>query len=158
MTVAKKSGFTLIELIAIIVIIAIIASVSLPKFVNFKARAIENSEEHLMGALNTVLKLKYSENIAAGSAPENAWPFTNADGDPFSLLVNPPAYYLGGYPDDGVRWGVYWYSAGGYWTIWCPHYHGASPVKGNRYRYQITSDVPAGHQVGDFWRDVQYGH
>lgn len=170
MTATKRQGFTIMELVMVIIIVAIIASVSLPKFANFKTRAIENSELSVFQSLNTAIKIKYTQNIAAGSEPENAWPTNN----PFLLLAQAPPYIdvssFSSYSNDNVNWragGNYLIPPWQIWFIHCPHWNGTHHYnytygsKGQRYIYRFgtystfTLWCP---QQGDFTIYDNLGH
>lgn len=156
----RRFGFTLIELVMVIVILGILAGVTLPKFVNFKTRAIERSEDVIAGALNTALKIYEVSYIAAGGDPNNfpAW-------NPFTLLEQAPPYAAATSPlvPDGVTW-HYCNTTGLAVYIHCPHRDGdpsggGTATYGRYYIYQYKIYSPGwGKQPGDFWLWSDKGH
>lgn len=161
----SRFGFTLIELIIVIVILGIIASVTLPKFVNFKTRAIEKTEDYIAGALNVAVKTNYLSYVTAGGDPSAA-----PDVNPFTLINTPPPYrekedYATTYTQDNINWQYKRAADAGNkaYYILCPHndgnYYGLFATKGNAYYYQYGS-APWNHQPSDFWKSEIYspGH
>lgn len=155
-----KKGFTLIELVIVIIILGILAAIILPKFVNFKTRAIDRSEDAIAGNLNSAVKTFQMSYIVAGGDP-SSYPIIN----PFSLLVQSPPFmdWVDGSPD-GLHWRVYndnpWYTT---WYILCPHYDGTGPATsanhGRRYLYWYAVEgVWGNHKIGDFWFQADYYH
>lgn len=150
---AKIMGFTLIELIMVIVILGIIASVTLPKFVNFKARAIESNEDAVIGALKTAIQTIHLSYVVQGF-PES-WPAPVLPTTIFDLMAQaPPISYQAPIGDwtftisDGQTWRYYYGSA---YYIFCPHYYGApgSAGKGRYYLYQHSTYFGYTIQQGD---------
>lgn len=118
----------------VIIILGILAAITLPKFVNFKAQAIENTEASIFGAMNTAIKIQYSANVVAGN---NSWP----DCLLFTLITNPPPYmqFTDGVAGDGYYWRYLRWSY--YFIFYCPHWNGTlaggagGATKGNWYWY-----------------------
>lgn len=142
----------MIELIMVIIIIGIIASVSLPKFVNLKTKALDNTEAALLGAMSTATKALYTQNIVTGST---AWP---AD-MPMSLVTPMPPFRVATYGEqivpDGVNWRFY-HNTNLAWYIMCPHWNGdygggGSPSKGQMWIYSYNWTAWS-HLQGDFWK------
>lgn len=140
----------------VIIILGIIASVTLPKFVNFKSKAIKAQEDAVAAALNTALKIYNTSYIVAGGDP-SSYPSVN----PFTVLERAPKYgefYAIG-SADGVNWRYYdrpLYTA---WYLYCPHWNGSlgnDATVGRRYIYiyAVNAQWP-GKQAGDFWLEYQ---
>lgn len=161
------NGFTLIELIMVIVIIAIIASVTLPKFTNFKIRAIEKSEDYIMGALHDAIQTVHLSYVVMGS--EDSWPCSAWWDNPFSLLAQAPPIQTGNYwgttvPCDNMTW-HYVQNFGEYaYYIHCPHYVGICAAGGSKGRiyiycygwgpwYFFSNSYP-----GSLWLNSNAGH
>lgn len=141
----------------VIVILGIFAAVALPKFVNFKNRAIERSEDAVAGALSTAIKINYLSYITAGGDPSTS-PAVN----PFTLLEQAPPDTIATDPmtPDGTFW-KYAHEAGYRWFIYCPHRDGSimgstGTTKGRRYCYQYV--VYQSWKPGDFWLVSDFGH
>lgn len=160
----KKTGFTLIELVIVIVILGILAAVTLPKFANFKTRAIEKSEDAIAGAINTALKIYNTSYIIAGGDPVT-YPSVN----PFTLLEQAPPYKdwwsSGGSIPDNATWRYRDVSAIYGWYVYCPHWDGAPyylgtppPTKGRLYFYLYGDYALPGHRPGDFYITYDAGH
>lgn len=155
-------GFTLIELIIVIIILGIIASISLPKFLNLKSRAIQSQEDKVAGSLNVAIKTYNLSYIVNGGDPIS-YPGVN----PFSLLSQFPPYVVRSWEGitygDGITWQLsdnIWNTC---WWIFCPHRlgdkWGLNASKGRFYMYKygnVGSDW--GHKPGDFWLYEDVGH
>ena len=63
-----RKGFTLIELIVVIAIIAVLATVAMPKFVDLSGSAKVSSTKGALGAVRSVLALKYAQSATGGAA------------------------------------------------------------------------------------------
>jgi prepilin-type N-terminal cleavage/methylation domain-containing protein len=160
----KSYGFTLIELVLVIVIVSILASISLPRYINLKTKAITNSESAIIASVNLAIKNKFSENVANGLAPENAWPTDN----PFTLLAQggaeiPNTTYFS--PTDNYNWRTS-HNEGTGWRIFCPHWNGGSDpsqadaTKGIKWIYNYSVNpwgAPPAYQ-GDLIVNVDRGH
>lgn len=132
-----KSGFTIIEFIMVIIIIGVLSSIMLPALVNLKAKAIENSEDNIIGAINTAIKTKQLQ--FAAQTGEGSFPADN----PFTLIEKllpyieySPTPYT---PPDNYNW-RYKYAGSTRWWLYCPHWNGSydsdtGASKGRFYAY-----------------------
>ena len=62
----NRKGFTLVELVIVIVVLGILAAVAMPKFVDLVDDAKEAATKGGLGAIRSVIVLKYSKNLADG--------------------------------------------------------------------------------------------
>ncbi|MGI9015041.1 MAG: type IV pilin protein [Phycisphaerales bacterium] len=65
---AKKRGFTLIELIAVVVILAILAGVALPRYFDYATKARESAARGVLGGVRAGVANFYANNAINGSA------------------------------------------------------------------------------------------
>ncbi|OEE31492.1 MSHA biogenesis protein MshA [Vibrio genomosp. F10 str. ZF-129] len=83
--VMKKSGFTLIELVAVIVILGVLAVVAAPRFLNLQESARVSVLEGVAGAMEGVITQVNAKAAIAGLTPSNSNPTagssSNAQGD-----------------------------------------------------------------------------
>ena len=63
-----SSGFTLIELVMVIAIIGILSSIALPKFFDLQTSAKIAATKGNLGALRSVLAIKYAMSATGGGA------------------------------------------------------------------------------------------
>lgn len=170
-----NKAFTLIELVMVIVVLGILAAISLPKFyTTFKKRAIEKSEDYVIGVLSTAIKTKQCYTAIDGT---ESYPCYDGS-ELFALLEKAPPYIQIGTTTsdltinpDGIRWRYRW---AGEWTSWhilCPHWNGSSvwgqgqaATKGRRYNYCYGANypqyghLPTVHKPGDVWVLDNLGH
>ena len=64
----NSSGFTLVELVMVIAIIGILASLSVPKFLDMSTAAKQSASKAGLGAVRSVLAIKYAQSATAGTA------------------------------------------------------------------------------------------
>lgn len=152
-----KKGFTLIELIILILIIAIIAVVAINKLMDLQKTAIENQERAIIGALQTAIYAKYTENVVKNPYPGfTLWPCNVNDNlTPFDLLANPPQYTSSTAYTGQDKWFVRDLgstgSIGGHiWRIECPHYWPLSTRRGFSYAYY--SGDGGSYKAGSFYQ------
>jgi prepilin-type N-terminal cleavage/methylation domain-containing protein len=60
-SVAKKSGFTLIELMIVVAIIGILASIAIPKFADLIRKSKEGATKGNLGSLRSALSIYYGD-------------------------------------------------------------------------------------------------
>ena len=163
---AGLAGFTLIELVLVVIILAILAAVALPKFINLKTKAIENSEEVIMGALNMAIKNKYLQNLASGTDETSAWPCQDTT-NPFTLLTQPPPYqdYTGVGWAAGTQDNYHWRTnrISDAWVFACPHYDGNQTGyanDGTKGRFYAYAFIEGGYNLkqGTFAKLYDYSH
>lgn len=73
-SVMKKSGFTLIELVVVIVILGLLAVVAAPRFLNLQESARETVLEGIAGAMEGVITQVNAKAAIAGLTPSDSNP------------------------------------------------------------------------------------
>jgi prepilin-type N-terminal cleavage/methylation domain-containing protein len=104
----RSAGFTLIELLVVVVAIGILAGVLLERVLPLVGRAQRTAFLGVQADLKTALLLEAAERITRG---EGARLPALAEANPMSLLLTPPANYLGSFswPPDGELPRASWY-------------------------------------------------
>ncbi len=90
----KPRGFTLIELLVVVVAIGILAGVLLDRVLPLIGRAQRAAFMQVQADLKTALLLEAAKRITRGEADRLA---ELADANPMTLLLSPPANYLGSF-------------------------------------------------------------
>jgi prepilin-type N-terminal cleavage/methylation domain-containing protein len=101
-------GFSLLELVVVVIAIAILTGVALDRLVPLVGRAERVSFMQVQSELQTALLLAAAEEIVHGDSERLT---ELAGANPMSLLLVPPANYLGGLkaPDHDELPGRSWY-------------------------------------------------
>jgi prepilin-type N-terminal cleavage/methylation domain-containing protein len=104
----RLRGFTLIELLVVVVAIGILAGVLLDRVLPLIGRAQRAAFLQVQADLKTALLLEAAKRITRGEAAELT---TLSDANPMTLLLTPPANYLGSFswPPDGDVPRASWY-------------------------------------------------
>ena len=61
---SKKGGFSLVELMVVVAIIGILAAIAVPKFNQFRAKAVRAEAQNSLGSLHSLQHLYFAENDA----------------------------------------------------------------------------------------------
>ena len=90
----KKSGFTMVEIIAVLVIIGIMAAVAAPKFINMAGKARVKASQAGINEAKAALSVSYAKAYldADGTAPTVAQIVTAANFDTGALPENDIAF------------------------------------------------------------------
>jgi prepilin-type N-terminal cleavage/methylation domain-containing protein len=89
---ARRGGFTLIELVVVISVVALLFAVALDRLLRYQELAERTAVEQNLAAINIALTSKFAALIAAGRGPLIE---KEVGANPVSLLVRPPENYLG---------------------------------------------------------------
>lgn len=65
---ARRSGFTLVELIAVIVVLAVLSIVAVPKYMDYSSRARESATRGVLGNVRTAIANFQANSAASGAA------------------------------------------------------------------------------------------
>lgn len=64
----RRSGFTLVELIAVIVVLAILSGIALPKYLDYSARAKSAALQGALGGIRTGIAQYFADQSVSGTA------------------------------------------------------------------------------------------
>ena len=64
----KEKGFTLIELVMVIAIVGILAAIAIPRFVDLSGQARQSATRGSLGAVRSVLAIRYAQTATGGAA------------------------------------------------------------------------------------------
>ena len=90
----KRSGFSLLELLAVVTILGIIAAIIIPRVTVSSATAKEKVRDHHKATINAAVERYYIDN--------NAWPALDLND-----IANDTNYFPDGIPSDPVSGNAY---------------------------------------------------
>lgn len=61
---ARRRGFTLIELVMVVTILSLLASMVIPRFIDLQGRARYSSTQGSLGAIRAAISIEYASNAA----------------------------------------------------------------------------------------------
>lgn len=94
----RARGFTLIEFVVVVIVIGVVAGFALDRLLPLIGRAERIAFVQVRAQLQSALLLEAAERITRGEARMLAG---LADGNPMTLLLEPPANYRGAYAASG---------------------------------------------------------
>jgi prepilin-type N-terminal cleavage/methylation domain-containing protein len=146
----EPRGFTLIELLVVVVAIGILAGVLLDRVLPLIGRAQRAAFMQVQADLKTALLLEAAKRITRGEASELV---TLADANPMTLLLTPPANYLGSFswpPDGNVPRASWYFDEHSHCLVYVVgHYTRFDPLKGPRGRIDLKTEFVFADRDGD---------